>query len=140
MGTTFVPGDRLLEIISEQQAVTAVATRTGGLPWWDTTCPAPSLESLDQPRAAQSPKGFFLPAAESVARYGGEATTVAVDAAPLALVGVRACELRARNYLDAVMLGGDFKDSAYERRRQQTTVVTCDCLTFAETCFCPLVG
>jgi len=131
----------LLQIISEQQTVTAAATETCGLPWWDAACPAPSLQPLNEPRAAQSPKGFFLPAAEAVARYGREATTaVETEAAPLVLIGVRACELRARKVLDAVMLGGDFKDPAYERRRQQTTVIACDCLTFAETCFCPKVG
>lgn len=100
-----------------------------------------SLSALREPRPPQSPKGFFMPACESVGRYGASgsvATTVAQE--QLVLVGVRACELRARNYLDKVMLEGEFDDPAYRQRRENTTVVSCDCVDCAETCCCTLVG
>ena len=53
---------------------------------------------------------------------------------------MRACELRARNYLDKVMLEGAFEDPGYSQRRQETTIVSCDCVDCADSCFCTLVG
>ena len=99
------------------------------------------LPALERPRAAQSAKGFLMPAAETVARYGGpEAQAVAVAERPVVLVGVRACELRAWRYLDKVMLEGDFVDPLYRQRRANAAIVTCDCVDCADTCCCVLVG
>jgi len=106
----------------------------------DCLGPEPSLDALAQPRPAQSPKGFFLPAAESVGRYGARSAAAAVEAPPVVLLGVRACELRARDYLDEVFLSGDFQDDPYRRRREGTTIVSCDCVDCTETCCCVLVG
>jgi len=112
-----------------------------GFSWMDSTGTEPSLTALSQPRAAQSPKGFYLPAAESMGRYGsGTATATSVETQSCVLVGVRACELRARRYLDKVMLDGPFADPLYAQRREATTIVSCDCVDCAESCFCTLVG
>ena len=142
MDSFFVPDDRLLRIASEQQDKTVAGpVPTKGLAWLDLTGSDPSLDGFSQPRAAQSPKGFFLPASESVGTYGSSAAgAVAVGTKPIVLMGVRACELRARNYLDKVMLGGDFNDPGYAERREATTIVSCDCIACAESCFCTLVG
>jgi ferredoxin len=97
--------------------------------------------ALELPRAAQSGKGFLMPAAETVARYGaGAGPAVAVAEAPVVLVGVRACGLRAWKYLDKVMLEGEFTDPFYRARRERTVIVSCDCADCADTCFCVLVG
>ena len=114
---------------------------TQRLAWLDVAESNLSLEALAQPRAAQSAKGFFLPASESVGRYGGPASAAtALEAKPMVLLGVRACELRAKTYFDKVMLGGQFDDPVYAARQEATTVVSCDCVAYAETCFCPMVG
>ncbi len=97
--------------------------------------------ALDLPRASQSCKGFLLPAAETVAKYGRAAgQPVAVAEAEIVLVGVRACELRAFAYLDKVMLEGEFVEPLYKARRESAIVVSCDCVDCAETCHCVLVG
>lgn len=97
--------------------------------------------ALERPRAAQSAKGFFMPAAETVARYGEVQTkAVAVAEKPVVLAGVRACELRAWRYLDKVMLEGDFTDPLYQARRANTAIIACDCVDCADTCCCTLVG
>ena len=97
--------------------------------------------ALAESRPSQSPKGFFLPAAESMGHYGSEgAVASAVQALPCVLVGVRACDLVARNYLDKVMLDGPFPDPLYAQRREATTIVSCDCTDCAESCFCTSVG
>ena len=100
-----------------------------------------SGDALRRPRPAQSAKGLFLPAIESMGRYGADASdTTTVEAGKVVLIGVRACELRARRYLDKVMLEGSFEDADYRRRREATTIVSCDCADCAESCFCTLVG
>jgi len=102
---------------------------------------SPDVPALERARAAQSAKGFLMPAAEAVARYGqGEAKAVAVAAEPVVLVGVRACELRAWRYLDKVMLGGEFEDPMYRARREGAAIVSCDCVECAESCCCVLVA
>ena len=78
---------------------------TERLPWIASTRDALCVEALSRPRPAQSPKSFFLPALESVGRYGdagGTAEDRVDDDRPHVLVGVRACELKARDYLDKV--------------------------------------
>ncbi|MHC4982968.1 MAG: 4Fe-4S dicluster domain-containing protein [Planctomycetota bacterium] len=139
--------------ISEADLAGALGARKGTLtfgalvgaaPAWlallESGCPI-DLGAFRQPRAAQSPKGFFLPAAESVGRYGPQASpATATETKQLVLLGVRACELRARKYLDEVMLAGEFDDPAYRARREATTIVSCDCVAFADSCFCTSVG
>ncbi len=100
-----------------------------------------ALEDLSIARSPQSPKGFLLPGATSVGRYGPKAApATAVATQPVVVLGLRACELRAQRYLDQAMLGGDFEDPIYRARREATTFVTCDCVDCADSCFCVLVG
>ena len=103
--------------------------KTDALSWLDAPGDDLSIEVLSEPRAAQSAKGFFLPAAELLGRYGADADAGGVaQATKLVLFGIRACELRARNYLDKVLSEGEFKDPAYIARREQTTVIATDCI------------
>jgi len=99
------------------------------------------LEDLSKARSPQSPKGFLLPAATSLGRYGPKAAAAtAVATEPVVLMGMRACELRAQRYLDKAMLEGDFEDPIYRARREATTLITCDCVDCADSCFCVLLG
>ncbi len=137
-----VPRKALATLLTKREGVSTFApTETDALAWLDCADPDKSIAPLAQPRPAQSFKGFFLAASESVGRYGSQAeAATAVQAPELVLVGVRACELRARNYLDKVLLEGDFDDPAYRARRDATTTVSCDCVDCTESCFCTLVG
>ena len=60
--------------------------------------------------------------------------------APLALIGVRACELAALGVQDRVLLDGQAIDSDYRARRAATFVVAVECATPTSTCFCPSMG
>ena len=62
------------------------------------------------------------------------------DAAPLALVGVRACELHGIAVQDRVLLGGPYVDGAYEARRKDAFIVAVNCFEPAGTCFCTSMG
>jgi len=108
---------------------------------WDPTEPEACVSAMSKPRAAQSAKGFLMPASESMGRYGAQAGgSAAAEAREVVLMGVRACELRARAYLDRVFQEGDFQDPFYDQRRRSLLIVSCDCAECAESCFCPLVG
>ena len=94
-------------------------------------------------RPANPPKGVLLPARELVARYGDSASHDPLDEAArttFALVGLRACECRAISYLDEVMYDEPCPESFYQVRRENTLLVSIDCVTPALSCFCTLLG
>ena len=59
-----------------------------------------------------------------------------VEQAPMAFVGMRACELHAIAIQDKVFLNPRFTDPGYARRRQQAFFVAVNCTKAANTCFC----
>ncbi|HUU44075.1 MAG TPA: 4Fe-4S dicluster domain-containing protein [Planctomycetota bacterium] len=142
MSTWFMPGEKLEALLREREGQAVFGpTETKALSWLDAPGEKLSLAPLSKPRSVQSPKGFFLPAAELLGRYGAEAASQTVAAATgLVLFGVRACELRARTYLDHVLSEGDFKDPAYLARREETTLIASDCVDCTETCCCVLAS
>jgi ferredoxin len=62
------------------------------------------------------------------------------DAPPLALVGVRACELHGIAVQDRVLLGGPYVDGDYEARRTDAFIVAVNCFEPGGTCFCTSMG
>ena len=72
-------------------------------------------------------------------RQGRSFEVIASDgdvSAPLALVGVRACELHAMAIQDRVLCDGPFADADYRERRQRAFIVAVNCAQAAPTCFC----
>lgn len=57
-----------------------------------------------------------------------------------ALLGVRACDLRAIAVQDRVLTGGRHVDADYAARREAAFVVAVDCTEPAGTCFCASTG
>jgi sulfhydrogenase subunit beta (sulfur reductase) len=71
--------------------------------------------------------------------------TLAIEEAPppdrpLALIGVRPCELAAIDVQDRVFIRGTFSDRDYAGRREGLFVVAVDCGDPAATCFCTSMG
>lgn len=62
------------------------------------------------------------------------------DVRPLALVGVRPCELAAIRAQDRVLLGGACADPHYRRRRNGAFVAAANCGAAGGTCFCASLG
>ena len=90
-------------------------------------------------------KQFLLPARLRIwrARRDGEGFEIEDEDAepvPLALVGVRGCELSAIAIQDRVLRGGRYVDSDYASRREGAFVVAVDCFEPADTCFCVSMG
>ncbi len=57
-------------------------------------------------------------------------------ATPLALIGVRACELNAIAIQDRIFLGGDYPDPLYKAQREKLFIVAVNCGHAGNTCFC----
>jgi formate hydrogenlyase subunit 6/NADH:ubiquinone oxidoreductase subunit I len=90
---------------------------------------------------------FFPPRTELVSFHRNpddphkwEADSERQLAQPLALIGVRACELAAIQVQDRVFMREDYKDPVYRERRQSAFIVAVNCLHPCETCFCTSFG
>lgn len=59
---------------------------------------------------------------------------------PLAVIGVRSCDLAALKIQDQVFLHGERRDPYYAARRQKLFLVAVNCTHPAETCFCNATG
>jgi sulfhydrogenase subunit beta (sulfur reductase) len=63
-----------------------------------------------------------------------------VDETPLALLGVRSCELHAIAIQDRVFIGGSYVERDYAARRENVFVVAVNCFEPGGTCFCTSMG
>lgn len=89
----------------------------------------------------QSLKRFLYPPRETLlesVRANGQwqMKTPSIDPQPLAVIGLRACDLHALAIQDKVLLGGPYVDPNYEARRKNLFVVAVNCRRAAPTCFC----
>jgi heterodisulfide reductase subunit C len=55
---------------------------------------------------------------------------------PVIVAGVKSCDLQSMVLQDHVFLEGDFKDPFYAKKREDTIIISHDCTTAKETCFC----
>ena len=90
-------------------------------------------------------KQFLLPARLRIWRShrngdGFEIEPEEAERPPLALVGVRGCELSAIAIQDRVLIGGEYQEADYAVRRDGALVVAVDCFQPADTCFCVSMG
>ncbi|MEA3334559.1 MAG: 4Fe-4S dicluster domain-containing protein [Chloroflexota bacterium] len=70
-------------------------------------------------------------------KNGSYSSTPNDEEAPrYALIGVRACELKAITIQDNVFLGGDYQAPCYKSRRQSAFVLAVNCTEPGGTCFC----
>lgn len=59
-----------------------------------------------------------------------------IDSPPLAVIGVRSCDLHALAIQDKVFLGGPYIDPGYKARREKLFLVAVNCRRASATCFC----
>ena len=58
------------------------------------------------------------------------------DNRPLALLGVRACDLAAIEILDKILMQGPYADQDYKSRRENALIIAVNCTYAAQSCFC----
>jgi ferredoxin len=90
---------------------------------------------------ADSLKKFMFPPRETLlesVRTNGawQMTPPEIDATPLAVIGVRSCDLHALAIQDKVFLGGPYIDPGYQARRRNLFLVAVNCRRASATCFC----
>ena len=90
-------------------------------------------------------KPQFLPPSRELWRSRLSAGAVTIESRrdvdrPMAIIGIRPCDLAALRTLDAVLLDGAHRDAYYERRRAGAFIVVVECSAPASTCFCSAMG
>jgi sulfhydrogenase subunit beta (sulfur reductase) len=60
--------------------------------------------------------------------------------APRLVAGIKACDIKGLQVLDAALVNKDFVDPAYSDWREQTTLLSFDCTEAGPTCHCTLAG
>lgn len=105
----------------------------------------PAAGTFDHVVGPHSLKNFLFPAREPIARFTREEGSwhqedLAPDGPPLAVIGVRACDLAALRVQDRVFMGGEHVDPAYAARREKLFVVAVNCRRAVATCFCHSMG
>jgi len=141
-------------VVRDQAILHDEVSSTGDLPggWRDQQAPGRyRLEQVGGPElfgwavGPASWKSEFFPPEEVVWRasvYDGQVTVTEPDGTtdPVALIGIRPCELSALDVLDRVLQGGPVVDDRYAARRAGTFVLAVDCGAPASTCFCSSMG
>jgi sulfhydrogenase subunit beta (sulfur reductase) len=105
----------------------------------------PTAGTFDHVVGPHSLKNFLFPARETLATFtrieGAWRQEPSAPAdPPLAVLGVRGCDLAALAVQDRVFLGAGFVDEAYRRRREGLFLVAVNCRRAAATCFCHSMG
>ncbi len=85
--------------------------------------------SYNTPKPATSLKSFFLPVRENV-------TSDIPPGKQRIILGAPNCDIEALNLLDEIYLDKDFTDDAYNMRRENTILISCDCFGTQEHCHC----
>ncbi len=103
--------------------------------------PSDEAGHFDYVVGPDSLKKFLFPARETLLqsiRVDGTWNMATPDPAPhpLAVFGVRSCDLHALAIQDKVFLGGPYVDPGYQSRRNALFVVAVNCRRAAATCFC----
>jgi ferredoxin len=57
-------------------------------------------------------------------------------AKPMCVVGAKACDLKGFKVLDSVFMGDDYLDPFYKQAREANLIISADCTSVLETCFC----
>lgn len=104
---------------------------------------AESAKVTDVTHSRLSPKQYLTPQTERVFRYRYDGNDLFLEAEPAPerqiLFGVRPCDAAALVLLDGA-LGGEIPDTAYQARRNATTLVGLACEKVGGSCFCTAFG
>ena len=90
---------------------------------------------LGEIRSCEPLKAFYFSARKTVA-VDYESAPQQKNGKPLCLVGVKACDLKSLEVLDGVFMDTDYTDPFYADARKENLIISSDCSTAADTCFC----
>jgi len=87
-------------------------------------------------RAVEPTRAFFTHYKEEACEYFEETGAKERKERPVALCGIKNCDLFSLKVQDFVFLGGNEVDPLYKTRRESALIVASDCPHFKEACFC----
>ncbi len=94
---------------------------------------------IGEVRAFEPLKAFFTRAREVVAQDFKPGVPHAQDR-PLAIIGVKACDLKGFKVQDHVFADPDLQDPLYIKNRKENLIISADCTCAIDTCFCLALG
>lgn len=94
---------------------------------------------LGEVRPFEPLKAFFSRARERVAE-DFKSDLPRSPSKPMAIVGVKACDLKGFKIQDHVFTNHGFPDPFYIRNREQNLIISADCTCAIDTCFCVALG
>ncbi len=94
----------------------------------------------DSTRAGEPLKAFFFKIKERVAQYPSSSSEVETTWPSFIIVGAKACDLRSLEILDGTLAKGETKDPFYLESRSKAAIVSTDCSSPEESCFCTMLG
>jgi len=92
--------------------------------------------TFNEYRAIEPIRAFFAHFKEEICEYFHDTGEKRPVAKPLAIAGIKNCDLFSLQIQDFVFLGGIEEDPAYKERREAALIISSDCPSFKETCFC----
>lgn len=135
-----------LEFLSRQGTVYVPMREEEGLVSFSPWSPGAEV-AWDAGNSLVPPKGLFFPQTETLYRYRADGSDVSLDepalddiASPQVLVGVRPCDVKSLQVLDAVFLTKGYVDALCQTRRNRTLIVAQACAKAQPTCFCTSMG
>ncbi len=94
---------------------------------------------LGEIRAVQTIKSFYFPVRTKVAEYFPEKISER-KSRPVAIMGAKSCDLAALKVFDYVFKQDSFKDPFYIAQREEGLIISSDCTSYGESCFCVALG
>ena len=94
---------------------------------------------IGEVRAFEPLKAFFSRAREIVAEDFKADIPHSGDK-PFAIVGVKACDLKGFKIQDFVFKDHDYQDPFYIKAREENLIISADCTSAVDTCFCLALG
>jgi len=98
---------------------------------------------VDTKRTIHPLKSFFIPAYRKVSEYFTSPSNSGKQEDRI-ILGAKNCDLNALKILDSVYsgekFGKEYKDPFYIEAREKTILISSDCTSPDEVCFCTLVG
>lgn len=94
-------------------------------------------------RPVQPLKSFFFPPYQKVSQYFEVTSPVEKEIPKRVILGAKGCDLESLKTLDSVYTGTHFSSSPdpwYTRARDNSLLISSDCLEPDENCFCTLLG
>ncbi|MDD5687772.1 MAG: 4Fe-4S dicluster domain-containing protein [Elusimicrobia bacterium] len=76
-------------------------------------------------------KSFFFSSIEKIVPLSSKKQRI--------IIGVKACELAHLQLLDNMFLGGEYRDPVYEEARKNTLIISADCTSCKNSCFCSII-